>query len=150
MNVMGILVFGLLAGALQADLRTDTADGRKLFFEPTQADYDCCAAAIHEQQHAYEKAKIDGNYAVAIENSLFSYQEAWLHFNLAMSKYAADEKGFYNDESRLKGLLVLLDRAEEAIANDPKHKEAIKCKKLVKRNRVWIEKRIAELAAASK
>lgn len=85
------------------------ADGRA-FFEPTQADYDCCNSEIMAQQERYYEAKNKGDYDEAVVNALFYWTRAWLHFNEAV-KVGVVGGQWSLDADELNKALGLLDKA---------------------------------------
>lgn len=80
----------------------------KLHFEPTQADWNCCAKAIVAQQSEYVTAKKAKEYHKAHKLALWHFQRAWLSNNEAHDIIVKNQKDI--DISELKqaqGFLAL-------------------------------------------
>lgn len=118
-----------------------TISGTK-FFEPTQADYNCCAKAIKVQQKMYQSAKEDKRWNETVDLALFHWTKAWAYFNWSMDTATSDAA--WNDEVTLKDALDLMSlAATEATAADSKEGSRIlkKCAK----NSKWMTERIEQL-----
>jgi hypothetical protein len=138
----------MLAGLGFADVTPTAGSGETaIYFEPTQADKDCCASAILAQQENYRLAVSQKNYRMARASALFHFTKAWVWFNEAMS-IAQTEEGWMN-VSELKKAQDMLINAGSAIAEAEKaghHASSVSaCKALVTSNRERIEEQIAAL-----
>lgn len=111
-----------------------------VYFEPTQADYDCCSKAIMAQQEAYRAAKKAGDYETAVSLAVTHNTRAWLHFNKAMK--VAKAKGAFKDAEALIEALAYLNEAEkDALASD----KGEACLEKVLKNKAIIVDKLAKL-----
>jgi hypothetical protein len=117
----------------------------KLYFEPTQADFDCCHKAIGKQQKEYKAAKKAGDYDKSVELSLSYWTRAWLHFNKGM----ATAKGAGKDEAALQEALNYLSFAE-ADATRSSDSRSSEILEKVSKNRKLIQAKVSKLEKASK
>lgn len=117
----------------------------KLYFEPTQADFDCCHKAIGKQQKEYKAAKKAGDYDKAVELSLSYWTRAWLHFNKGMDT----AKGAGKDKTSLQEALNYLSLSE-ADATRSSDSRAAECLEKIAKNRRLIQAKISKLEKASK
>ena len=129
--------------AVFAATQAQSAEEPKHFFEPTQADYDCCNSAIMAQQSRYAVAKSNSDYEKALKEALFNWTTAWLHFNKAMD--VAQGEGAWNNAATLTSALGYLDKAE-ASAKLAKGKEAKAVLAKVAKNRKWISERLEKIS----
>lgn len=154
LNILGIFAFGVMAGLMQAEqAATAPATAPAVvesvrYFEPTQADYDCCHVAVKAQQAAYVKARDLKDWATAQYNALFWFAKAWLSFNQAMSIVQSVDG--WNSEVALNEALLHLKDADTYIskARAVKHHKAewTDCETKVSHNREIIEKQIASIS----
>jgi hypothetical protein len=147
---MLLLFSALTVTTAFADAPTTAQGEARVFFEPTQEDFDCCHVEIGEQQTRYEKAKGNGDYDEAVANALYFWTRAWLHFNEGIKVWGMG--GVKKTAEELNEALALLDKAEaDAIKAEPSS-QTKDCLAKVKRNRKTIATQLkaVEQGAATK
>jgi hypothetical protein len=148
-TLLVIFFFGVAAGASET---TPATAEEKLFFEPTQADFDASWKEIGQQDKLHKAAKKSGNYGEARRLAMFHIQLAWLWHNEALAIIMT--KAGWCDKAELQRALDLWEKAETEIGNavaknshvdGPKGAKA--CSALVARNSVLAKKQIEALEA---
>lgn len=112
----------------------------RLFFEPTQEDYDCCHVEVQGQYHNYLDAKGAGDYTEAVRLSLFYWTRGWLHFNEAMRHVNIG----WNDPDKIESALPFFDLAVKD-ATSANNKEGKVILALVEKNRALAVKQAEAL-----
>ena len=136
-----LLALAPLAWAVQADPTSGTQGADKLFFEPTQDDYDTSWRAIGDQRDRYLQAKDNQAWEEARALAMFHFQVAWLYNNEA---YAYIQTGQDAKEGLTNAEALLLQAIKSAEAEKlPKFKaEAADCLKKAKKNLAAVRTRL--------
>lgn len=134
--------------------------GAKHYFEPTVAEWNCCAKEIRAQQADYIASRDAKDYSGARKNAIWHFQIAW-QFNNEANAMLSDKVGWGSVEM-IKEALALLDSAEAALGKDAKLKEhaddkraihardIVKCQEKIDANRKAALDQIKELEKDSK
>lgn len=124
-------------------------EGIRKFFEPSQADYDCCYKAIRAQQTAYFTAKNAKQWDLARSLALFHYVRAWLYNNQANAMISTKEG--WNSIPKLNEALWLLAQGHAELEKEKGFKKyAGACWAKLEANRMAIEDQIQSLEKRSK
>ena len=147
MKMIAVLFLALVpyvnAFAVNAEGKSEVG----LYFEPTQADADCCHVQITAQQNEYIAAKNKGDYIETRRLALFHFTRAWAWFNEAMS-IAQSEEGWMNvtELKKAQGLVANAIADLEQAKLKGHHMSSVKvCEALCLSNQVRIDEQITAL-----